>query len=391
MEIQIPQHIYHEIRLFTRLLDQAIKIQQIPAPTFTEKERGFFVRDGFLEEGLEDVMIDEYGNVYGCFPGTGEAAPIIISAHLDTVFPAYTDLSIRKEAGKIYGPGIGDNSLGVASLFGLLWVLSYTWEKSSIKPGMAQRNQLPGDLWFVANVGEEGLGDLGGMRALVKRFGKDVLAYLVIEGMALGHIYHRALGVRRFRVTVRTQGGHSWADYGRPSAIHLLADLITSLTKMRIPSQPRSSINIGVISGGTSVNTIAAEAHCDLDLRSESSEILGDLTDEVSKFVAMYQGDGQEITIEPIGNRPAGEISADHPIIQLSQNILKGLGIQPNLTIGSTDANIPLSLGFPALCVGVSTGNNAHTVDEYIYTEPIIRGITQLVYLVEHIFQQADG
>jgi len=384
MEINDLHQQIKEMGLIPRVIEKAIEIQQIPAPTFAEQERGAFVQDGFLKEGLVDVNTDEYGNVYGRLPGNASSPPIIISAHLDTVFPSYTDLSIRQEAGKIFGPGIGDNSFGVASLFGLIWFFNKLMHADS---GKKQKEEFRGDIWFVANVGEEGLGDLYGMRALVKRFGKDVLVYLAIEGMALGYIYHRALGVRRYRITVRTKGGHSWADFGRPSAIHTIADLIASMTRLKIPVEPRSSMNIGVIGGGTSVNTIASEAHFELDLRSENADVLQMMNEDVDELVAKFSIGEVKILTEPIGNRPAGEISADHPFIQLSQKVLEEIGIHPNLTIGSTDVNIPLSLGIPALCVGVTSGGNAHTIEEYINTELILKGIIQLILLVEDLFK----
>ena len=187
-----------ESSILNRVLDIAVAIQQIPAPTFEEGQRAAFLRDRFQDEELCDVSIDGVGNVYGRLPGGGTAPPLVISAHSDTVFPAATSLKVRREMDRIYGPGIGDNSLGVAGLFGMLWTIN-------------QRGiELPGDLWLVSNVCEEGLGDLRGMRAVVERFGDQVLAYLVIEGMALGQIYHRGLGVRRYRIHVRTSGGHSW-------------------------------------------------------------------------------------------------------------------------------------------------------------------------------------
>jgi tripeptide aminopeptidase len=160
---------------------------------------------------------------------------------------------------------LGDNSLGVAALFGLVWALR------------ERKIELEGDVWFVANVGEEGLGDLRGMKAIVDRFGADVLAYLVLEGMALGHVYHRAVGVKRYRVKARTKGGHSWSDYGQPSAVHELAKLVVQLTALDLPKEPRTTMNVGKISGGTSVNVIAAEAFMDLDLRSEGQEALAEL------------------------------------------------------------------------------------------------------------------
>src|SRR5690242_19445034 len=212
--------------LSSRLLDLAVKIQQIPAPTFHEGTRGEFVRDLFVKEHLRDVSIDETGNVYARHAGrNASAAPLVISAHLDTVFPATVNLQTREEPGKIFGPGIGDNSLGVASLFATLWGLQ------------DKRIELDHDVWLVANVGEEGLGDLRGMRSAVQRFGGGVLGYLVLEGLALGHIYHRAIGVKRYRIHALTAGGHSWSDYGQPSAVHELASLVTRLTSIPLPRE----------------------------------------------------------------------------------------------------------------------------------------------------------
>jgi tripeptide aminopeptidase len=364
-----------ESSLLNRVLDTAVAIQQIPAPTFEEGQRAVFLRNSFQNEGLCDVSMDEVGNVYGRLPGIGAAPPLVVSAHSDTVFPAATNLKVRREQDRIYGPGIGDNSLGVAGLFGLLWVINQ------------RRIELPGDLWLVANVGEEGLGDLRGMRAVVERFGAQVLAYLVVEGMALGQIYHRGLGVRRYRIRVQTSGGHSWVDYGQPSAVHELAMLIGRLNSLDLPKQPRTTLNVGVIAGGTSVNTIAAEAHLELDLRSESVRTLHKLIDQVKALVAAANREGVQVTAEVIGDRPAGKISPEHALVQLARRCLEAQGFLPNLGIGSTDANIPLSRGIPAICLGISMGGNAHTVNEYINLAPVEKGLDQLVAVVQGAYQ----
>jgi tripeptide aminopeptidase len=365
--------------LISRLLDLALAIQQIPAPTFAEGQRGAFVSQQFQAEGLQDISTDEVGNVYARLPGAGKLPPLVVSAHLDTVFPASTNLEARREAGRIFGPGIGDNSMGVAGLFGLMWALR-------LRAGAASNS--PGDIWFVANVGEEGLGDLRGMSAVVDRFGDRPLAYLVLEGMALGQIYHRALGVQRYRISVRTQGGHSWVDFGAPSAIHELAALVTRLTALPLPETPRSSLNVGVISGGTSINTIAPEATIELDLRSEGKDALVSLIRQVETLTAAVNRPGVQATLEIIGQRPSGEIPATHRLVSLAQRCLQAQNIQPNLTIGSTDANIPLSRGFPAICVGLSTGHGAHTINEYVNTEPVAQGLDFLVALVEGILRE---
>ncbi len=358
------------IEFLNRLLELLVQIQQIPAPTFQEKKRAQFVHKRFQNEGLSDVSMDAVGNVYACLPGKGSGRPLIISAHLDTVFPLDTDLTITRETNRIIGPGIGDNSLGVAALFGLLWLLR---EEDHFHPG---------DIWLVANVGEEGLGDLLGMRAVVDRFGKDVLAYLVLEGLSLGYIQHRALGVRRYRITAKSEGGHSWSDYGRPSSIHAIAALVTNISSLKLPLEPRTTLNVGRISGGTSVNVIAAEAWMELDLRSEDSNTLAELIRDLERLIKLAGKPGVKFEKEIIGQRPSGALEISHPLISLADECLREQDFQPLLTVGSTDANIPLSRNYPSLVLGVTTGGGAHTTEEFIYIDPIIQGMAQLVQFV---------
>ena len=354
-----------------RVLGLTVQIQQIPAPTFDEGARAEFLKACFEQGDLVDIEIDWQGNVLGRYPGKDPASPIIVSAHLDTVFLHDTDLSLHETADRISGPGIGDNSVGLAGLLGLVWGI----KESGI--------DLASDLWLVANVGEEGLGDLCGAKEVVNRFAENTKAYLVLEGMALGQVYHRGLGVERYRIKVETDGGHSWVDYGKPSAVHELSALVTRLLDIPISENPRTIINVGVISGGTTVNTIAAEAHVELDLRSESPEVLGQLVDEVMNAVQEFQKTSVRIKADLIGWRPAGSIPQDHPLVTLACECLETVGIQPRLNIGSTDANIPLSLGYPAVCLGLTTGNGAHTAGEYINTPPLKLGLEQLLLLVQ--------
>lgn len=352
-----------------KTLELALQIQQIPAPTFSEGERAAFLRARFEAEGFSEVSQDTLGNVYACLPGGG-GPPLIAVAHMDTVFPIETDLKVRREKDRIHGPGLGDNSMGVAALFGMAWML----RERGIRPG--------GDLWLCADVGEEGLGDLRGMRGVVERFRSEVLAYLIIEGLALGHVYHRAIGVKRYHVTARTAGGHSWSDYGQPSAIHELARLVTQLTSLPVPVQPRTTLNVGVIAGGTSVNTLAAEAWFDLDLRSEDPHALALLAEEAEQLIQSAGRPGVTLEHHVTSQRPPGEIPAEHRLVQLASRCLREQGIEPNLTSGSTDANIPLSLGIPALVLGVTTGGGAHTTREFIHTYPVQQGMEQLAAFV---------
>ena len=356
-----------------RLLDLAIQIQQVPAPTFHEEKRAEFLRDLFIKEKLKDVLIDSLNNVFARLPGNGKQPPLIVSAHTDTVFPENTSLHVTREGERIYGPGIGDNSLGVAALFGLLWNLR------------EQKIQLPFDVWFVANVCEEGLGDLRGMKAVVDRFGADIKAYLVVEGMAFGHVYHRAIGVRRYRVTLRTAGGHSWSDYGQPSAVHEAAHLVTQITALALPVNPRTTLNVGLIKGGTGVNVLAAEATFDLDMRSESMDELNMLISRVENLIQSANKQNVKIEMEIIGSRPAGEISLGHPLVQLAQECLSQQDIPATLTSGSTDANIPLSRGYPSLVLGITTGGSAHTVHEYVDVEPAEKGMECLTEFVKRL------
>jgi len=234
---------------------------------------------------------------------------------------------------------------------------------------------------MVGTVGEEGLGNLRGMRAVVDRFRNQPVAYLVLEGMGLGEIFHRALGVRRYRITIQTPGGHSWTDYGRPSAIHEIAAFITHLRAFQLPSDPRTTMNAGVISGGTSVNTIASQAWFELDLRSEKVEILDQLAVQVENLAKSSQREGVEVRQEEIGSRPAGGLALAHPLVQRAIHVLKNLGVEPSPGIGSTDASLPLSRGLPAVCIGLTRGGGAHTLQEHILTRYLKVGLAQLAEL----------
>jgi len=358
-----------------KILQQAVDIQQIPAPTFGEHARAEYVRAAFITEGLANVSIDPVGNVVACLPGQGTAPPLVISAHLDTVFPLDTDLSLVRDDDFIHGPGIGDNAVGVAGLFGLHWSIQQ------------QGIVLPGDVWLIANVCEEGLGDLRGMRAVVDRFRDEAKAYVILEGMALGQIYHRGLSVTRYRISLHAKGGHSWADYGRPSAVHEIGKLIHDIASIKVPETPRSTVNVGIVTGGTSINTIADHAVMEVDLRSIDEWMLDELAVEVQAISKAAQRDGLQVQLDQIGKRPAGSLSPEDPLVSQAIECLDEVNIPPYLNIGSTDANIPLSRGLPAVCIGLTTGAGAHTLDEFINTRPLALGMEQLLHLVVRIFR----
>lgn len=354
------------------IIQQTIAIQQLPAPTFSEAGRAAYIQQRFEELGLERVQQDELHNVYGYYPGRNGGRPVILTAHSDTVFPAGTDLSVRHEGDRIYGPGIADNSLGVA---GLLETIA-TLQRFDLRP--------PRPIWFVSNVGEEGLGDLRGMRAVVERFGR-ARAYIVLEGGLFGRVCHQAIGVRRFRIEVTAPGGHSWGAFGTPSAIHILGNLIAAIDRIKVPQSPKTTYNVGHISGGTTINTIAGAAHMLLDLRSEDPAALDRLVQQVEEIVqrAGRQAD-VEVKMTAIGSRPAGQIPRDTPLVHWAVEALRQVGAARMLefTTGSTDANIPLSQGFPAVCVGLTSSGNAHRPDEYMEAGHLPAGLGQVLLLL---------
>lgn len=359
------------------IIESIIAVQQIPAPTFEEAARAAHIERQFRLIGLHDVFQDALHNVYGRIPGRrpAEHPPVIVSAHSDTVFARDTDLDVTWDGPYLCGPGIGDNSTGVAGLFVLAGTL------------MSGELTCAADVWFVSNVGEEGLGDLRGMRAVVERFGRHAV-YLVVEGGLFGQISHTAVGVQRFRVEVVTPGGHSWGSFGEASAVHELAHLVSALDKIAVPQTPKTTYNVGVISGGTTINSIAASASFLIDLRSEDPAELEKLLDRFLGLVregqrrARYCGKNVEFRVEQVGSRPAGTIAREDTLVRWAAGALTATaGIEPAYVSGSTDANIPLSLGVPAVCIGLTQAANPHRLDERIDPSYLPKGLGQLLLL----------
>ncbi|MFN2202367.1 MAG: M20/M25/M40 family metallo-hydrolase [Caldilineaceae bacterium] len=360
-----------------RIADMAVQVQQVPAPTGAEAVRASWVERELKRLKLDDVEQDGLFNVYARIRGRDPSPALVVTAHTDTVFPATTDLTVRRDAevGRIYGPGIGDNSAGVAALL----LLAETLKKLP---------EPPVDIWLVANSGEEGLGDLRGIRAATDRLAPVMGAAIVIEGMGLGRVVHSALGSRRYRIRCNAPGGHSWSDFGTASAVHTLALLAADIVRMDVPESPRTTFNIGRMEGGRSINTIAQDAMLELDLRSEDQDTLAGAIAKVLAIVEEYQTvtwqrRGVTVEVEQIGDRPSGGIPADHPLTQAALRALVDVGCktEPERRMSSTDANIPLSRGIPAVCVGVTEGSNAHRLEEWISTEPLGRGMRHLVLL----------
>jgi tripeptide aminopeptidase len=346
------------------------EMARIPAPPFGESARAAWLAERFREVGLDDVRIDDVGNVFGTHPGFGRRY-VALSAHIDTVFPPNTPLNIRQQGSRIYGPGVSDNGAGVVAMLGIAALLR----------AVRIRHALP--FVFIGNVGEEGEGDLRGMRHIFStpRW-KDSIAYsVVLDGAGADTIVAEALGSRRFEVIVRGPGGHSWSDFGAPNPIVILAEAIKTFTSTPVPSTPKTTFNIGVIRGGTSVNSIPESASMKVDVRSTSmaemerleqslrlalNRAVEDETMAAEMRSPAQKRPGVTCEIVVIGNRPAGELQPGARILQVLRAVDAQLGNAAQVQRASTDANIPLSLGQEAIAIGGGgSGGGAHTLQEW--------------------------
>jgi tripeptide aminopeptidase len=342
---------------------------RVAAPPFGEEVRGAWLADRFRDLGLIDVHVDEVGNVFGVRPGYGSRF-VSLSAHIDTVFPAATPLNIRQEGSRLYGPGVSDNGAGIAAMLAVASVLA------------SSRISHASPFVFIGNVGEEGEGDLRGMRQVfaTPRW-RDAIAYsVIVDGAGSDTVVAEALGSRRFEVSVRGPGGHSWSDFGTPSPIIALARAIEILSQTPVPASPKTTFNVGVIRGGTSVNSIPESASMRVDLRSTSSaeidrleRALRDALDRAvgqeNKAAAQQKGRKPQIVqseIIEIGNRPAGELAHNARLLRVLRAVDLQLGNSAQVQRASTDANIPLSLGREAVAIGGGgSGGGAHTLQEW--------------------------
>lgn len=352
------------------LIEEVIAVCQIPAPTFAEQERGDYVERRMRELGLEEVHRDHAGNVIGRLRGSSVGPTTLVAAHLDTVFPKDTNVTVRRDGEILRAPGVGDNSASVATML------------HSVRLLREEGVSLAGDVLFVATCGEEGLGNLYGMRAVMEVHRHEVDYVLVLDG-SLGGLVRESVGSRRFRLVVTSEGGHSWGAFGAPSAIHALGKMIAQISDIRVPTNPKTTYNVGMISGGTSINTIAAHAEALIDLRSVSRDELLRLEERVRRIVAAVSREtGVQAELTLLGDRPTGALRDEHPYVRLVRDVHQRLGIQTRTYPSSTDGNIPLSLGIPAVTVGVTLGGNGHRLDEYIHTTPLAKGLAQVLLLL---------
>ena len=345
----------------------ARRLAAIPAPTFEEGLRAAAYAELFATIPGARITLDDVPNALVRCPGVRSDRSVVVAGHLDTVFAAGTPLQFVERPGRVAGPGIGDNALGAAAVAILPRILA----DLGITPAT--------DLVLTGNAGEEGLGDLRGMKAVMDA-APDAGAALAIEGHNLGRVTHIAVGSRRYRVTVTGPGGHSWGDFGRGNSIHVAAEVIHDLGRIPTPMSPKTTLTVGMIEGGISVNTIPPVATFLLDVRSVDATQLERTVERVERTLRTVRA-GVRVGYELIGDRPAGAIAADAPITLLAFDTLRALGVGPVLDASSTDANVAISRGIPALCIGITHGGNAHRLDEYIETAPIAVGLAQLVIL----------
>lgn len=346
--------------------DLAARIAAVPAPTNDESARARLVREIFEGEGYIDIQVDDMANVVARIPGTSQRDRVLLlAAHLDTVFPSDTAITVRRRGRRLEAPGIGDNSVSIAAVV----LVQRAFRLLGWRPAV--------DVLVTGNVGEEGLGDLRGMRAVLDAH-PEVGAAIAIEGHTLGRITHHAVGSKRYRIIVTGPGGHSWGDAGRPSAIHAAAHLVARLDTLRLPTQPKTSLNVGLFEGGISVNTIAPTATLVVDVRSVDADVLEGVTRRVEREARGIRSNGVDVTIESVGDRPAGRMPTDRGIVAVGIDVLSSLGIDAVCDASSTDANVPMSRGIPAMCIGLANGGNVHRVDEYIVLDQLPVGLAQL-------------
>jgi len=361
---------------FSRCEDEYVElitqIVQVPAPSNEEQQRSEFLKSTMETMGFPFVKRDEVGNVLALFPGKDDSKTIVSMVHMDTVFPFDTDLSVKRDGNILAAPGVSDNSASLACMLLL---------------GKVFREHLPLEhpVVFVATVGEEGLGDLRGARFFcdnIENYDFDGfqihpknVVFLNIDG-GMGHIVNSGVGSRRLRIEFSGQGGHSWGSFGNTNAIYGIGRAIANISQIQVPETPRTTYNVGVVHGGHSVNSIAQNAYMLLDMRSVDSQCLAKLEEQVMACLSeAASSTGTEYSVKVVGDRPTGAISVDSPYVQGLLALGKELGHDLSLGSSSTDSNIPLSRGWPAVTMGFKRSENGHKTTEFLYIDSLVPGI----------------
>jgi len=360
-------------------IDLQAKVCEIPAPPFHEEERGRELKRLFEGLKLRDVRIDKAGNVIGVRPGQAARPNLVFAAHLDTVFPEGTNVKVTRAGDTLKGPGIGDDCRGLAVMLSVIRAL----DEGHV--------ETPGTITFVADVGEEGLGDLRGMKMLFYESLKGQIdKFVSVDGTGLG-MTNTGVGSNRYRVTFKGPGGHSYGAFGMANPIQAMGRAIAKIDEFQVPSQPRTTFNVGRVGGGTSVNAIPFEAWMEVDLRSADPASLKTLDDKFQ--AALRQAVEEEnrrwnhrgavtVSAELVGVRPAGQTAENSAIVQTAMAVSRAMQIQETLREGSTDSNVPMNLGIPAITIsGGGIGTGAHSLNEAFTTTESWRGTERALLL----------
>jgi acetylornithine deacetylase/succinyl-diaminopimelate desuccinylase-like protein len=352
-----------------RFVRELLSLMEIPAPPFKEQARAKALLAMLRDLGLADVEMDAEGNVMGLRKGTGGGPLLVVLAHLDTVFPEGTDVTVRREGTRLMAPGIGDDTCAVALMLAIIRAMN------------AAGTRTAADILFVGDVGEEGPGNLRGVRYLLQkgRYKDRVSAFIAIDGGDQSAIVTGALGSRRYRVTFKGPGGHSYGAFGLVSPAFALGNAIDRFSRVAVPAKPKTTMNVGIVGGGSSVNSIPGEMFMDVDMRSESPaelrtldktflRVVGEAVDEENRSRSTAEG-RIVADIKLLGDRPSGETPVTSALVQRTAAVVKAFGMTPRYEVGSTDANIPISMGIPAVTIGRGRGGRGHSLDEWIDVE----------------------
>ena len=367
-------------------IEDQIRFCEMPAPSFKEEVRGQELKRVFQQMGLQDVRVDKVGNVLGEYPGAAPRPHMVLAAHLDTVFPEGTDVRVKREGAVLRGPGIGDDCRGLAVLVEIVREM----KKAKV--------QTPGSITFVANVGEEGLGDLRGVKELFQVTLKDQIdRFVSIDGTGV-HVTNVAVGSHRYRVTFKGPGGHSFGAFGLANPIGAMGRAIAKINEMQVPKQPKTTFNVGRVGGGTSVNSIPFEGWMEVDMRSSDPASLAAVDASFQKAVdAAVNEENQRwgkpgvITAvkELVGDRPAGSTPESSPIVRTGLAAATVLGFSSNLGEGSTDSNFPMSLKIPSITIGGGgRGRDAHALTESFDTTDAWMGTQHALLLTIALAQR---
>lgn len=353
------------VALAADVVARTVEIAAVPAPTGAEAARAALVAAWWRRDGWAKVGTDATGNVWALARG-GEGGAIVLAAHLDTVFPAELPHVVRQEAGRLMGPGVGDDAVALAALSAV---------------GVLLGGTTGGPVWLLATVGEEGLGNLRGIAEALDGFVGPIGAVLAVEGNYLGRVSAVGVGSLRWRVSVSGPGGHAWEAADQPSAVHAVAAMIAGIAGL-IATGARTAVNVGRVGGGEAINARARAAWFELDIRADDPAALFALEDEARAVIGACTPAGVAVSIEDLGRRPAGGLDPEHPLVSAAAAALTEAGIPPVFVATSTDANAAHARGIPAVAVGVTTGSGEHTPQEWVDIDPIADGLQVLAATV---------